>query len=391
MIFLPFLLSALLTNSPMKPHTPSETLSLPAPPTSELSAPLSPAALSKPSYRDGRAFLPITKFAIKGVESKGLNGDTKVFESEEIISPVSANEAVVSWNVAAKSTMKAEIKAKVWDGDHWSKFYLLGHWSPAGGELRTSLNGQKDADADVATDTLVTTKPIWKMVVSVTMSPDEKGEFPALKFLGVSLTDTRAKVKPRASLKKVWGKEITVTGKWQSGWPEANGWCSPTSTAMALGYWASKLNRPELDVAVPDAAKACFDKVYDGTGNWPFNTAFAGSFPGIRAYVTRLSDVSELEAWVEAGIPPVVSVSYDLLRGKKRDNDPGHLMVCVGFTKEGDMILNDPAYSPNKGEGSRRIFPRSAFIPAWHRSKNTVYLIYPENTKLPTNKDGHWE
>ena len=272
MIFLPFLLSALPASSLMKPLTPPETLSLPAVPNSESSAPFSPITLSKPSYRDGRAFLPITKFAIKGVEVGGEHGSAKVFESEEIVSPVSANEAVISWNVAAKSTMKAEISAKVWDGDHWSKFYQLGRWSPAGGDLRISLNGQKDADADVATDTLVTTKPIRKMVVSVVLSPDEKGEFPSLKFLGVSLTDTHAEVKPHAPLKKIWGKEITVTGKWQSGWPEASGWCSPTSTAMALGYWASKLNRPELDVAVPDAAKACFDKVYDGTGNWPFNT-----------------------------------------------------------------------------------------------------------------------
>ncbi len=338
-------------------------------------------------YRDGRAFLSLTKFASDVVKENCL----RALESEELTSPVPANEAVVSWNVLAESGAGASLRAKYWDGRRWSRYYDLGSWSPDGGERRTSVNGQKDEDGDVATDTLVTTRPIQKIVVSVTLTPGQSGRFPELKFLGVSLTDTKAIVKPHPSRKEVWGKEITVTGKWQSGWPGADGWCSPTSTAMALGYWASQLKRPELDVAVPDAARACFDKGYNGTGNWPFNTAFAGSFSGIRAYVTRLSDVSELEAWVAAGIPPVVSVSYDLLRGKKRDNDPGHLMVCIGFTQEGNLILNDPAYSPGKGEGSRRIYPRENFIPAWHRSKNTVYLIYPEGTKRPENRDGHWE
>ena len=385
--FVPLALFALLNSCPNPmPH---------ADPLPHQSHPTDKPA--KVSYRDGRAFLPLHSFAFTASAlptntNPDLKTPAKVFESEELISPVPANEAVVSWNVLAKSTMGTQVEAKFWDGEHWSKFYTLGVWSPDGeGDHRTSVKGQKDADGDVETDTLVTHKPIRKVVVKVTLTPDEKGEFPEPKFFGVSLTDTKAEVVPHAPLKKVWGKEITVTGKWQAGWPGASGWCSPTSTAMALGYWSAQLKRPELDIAVPDAAKACFDKAYDGTGNWPFNTAFAGSFPGIRAYVTRLSDVSELETWVAAGIPPIVSVSYDLLLGKKRDNDPGHLMVCIGFTKEGDMILNDPAYSPNKGEGSRRIFSRERFITAWHRSKNTVYLIYPETTKRPPNLDGHWE
>jgi hypothetical protein len=160
---------------------------------------------------------------------------------------------------------------------------------------------------------------------------------------------------------------------------------------MALAFWAKKLDRPELDIPVPDAARAIYDHVYKGTGNWPFNMAFAGAFPGMRAYVTRFSDIRELEDWIEAGIPPIVSLSYDLLKGIKRDRDPGHLMVCVGFTQDGDMILNDPAHRPEKGQTARSVFPRSNFLRAWKRSDYTVYLVYPEDTKLPPDPLGHWE
>ena len=160
---------------------------------------------------------------------------------------------------------------------------------------------------------------------------------------------------------------------------------------MALAFWSSRLIRAELDMPVPDVAHSIFDAVYDGTGNWSFNVAFAGSFPRMRAYVSRFSDIRELELWSEAGLPVVVSVSYDLLRGKTIDNDPGHLMVCDGFTETGDIVLNDPAHHPEKGELCRKVFPRGAFLKGWKRSQNTVYLIYPKGTKLPRNEYGHWE
>jgi hypothetical protein len=143
------------------------------------------------------------------------------------------------------------------------------------------------------------------VTVRATLRPALDGRAPTLKFLGISLADTTALPPAREPNRAVWGKEITVPGKPQSGWPGASGWCSPTSTSMALAFWAKKLDRPELDVPVPDAAHATYDKVYGGTGNWPFNTAFAGAFPGIRAYVTRFSDMRDLEDWIEAGIPPI--------------------------------------------------------------------------------------
>ena len=59
---------------------------------------------------------------------------------------------------------------------------------------------------------------------------------------------------------------------------------------------------------------------WPGTGNWPFNTAFAGQLRGMRGFVKRLEQVFELEELVRAGVPPILSVSFDLLNEVQIDN-----------------------------------------------------------------------
>ncbi|HLK55127.1 MAG TPA: C39 family peptidase [Chthonomonadaceae bacterium] len=322
----------------------------------------------------------------------GAGQQEVVLTSPEVKTPLPANEIVVSWNAETPPGTGLKVEARVWRGELPTKWYTLGLWSKDGMTYpRESVAGQKDADGDVQTDTLVLTEPTTKLQWRVTLSEAEGKPAPTLKFLGASLLDSRAMPTPQEPNRTAWGKEVTVPGRTQLGWPGASGWCSATSTDMTLAFWSGRLKRPELDMPVPDAAKAVYDRVWDGTGNWVFNTAFAGSFPGMRAYVTRFSDVSELEDWIVAGMPVVVSVSYDLLRGKAEDHDPGHLLVCVGFTKEGDIVLNDPAHHPEKGEACRRVFSRENFVRAWARSRDTVYLIYPEGVKLPADRWGHWE
>jgi hypothetical protein len=169
-------------------------------------------------------------------------------------------------------------------------------------------------------------------------------------------------------------------------YPNGKALCSPTTVSMILGYWAQALKRTELDHPVPEIADAIYDSLWQGTGNWPFNMAYAGSFHGMRAYVTRLSDLSELEAWIARKIPVGLSVDYDRLRAKGPGPN-GHLVVCVGFTKEGDPIINDPGTT----EHVRKIFPRKDLVYAWAASRNTVYLIHPENYTTPEDHFGHWD
>ena len=159
---------------------------------------------------------------------------------------------------------------------------------------------------------------------------------------------------------------------------------------MLLSHWAEVLQRPEMNLTVPIVAANVYDEGFAGTGNWPFNTAFAGSFSGMKSYVTRLDDLAEVEDWVNDGIPVILSARWDwLLPGRPIDN-AGHLIVCVGFTKSGDVIINDPSTRFDLGETVRRVYQRQNVIRAWTKSHNAVYLVYPVGTKTPPNIYGHW-
>lgn len=306
------------------------------------------------------------------------NGDSL---TSKLIEPaVQWDELVVSWNLRGKG--EATMEARLIYPDVTSTWYQLGIWSAS---ARRSVNGQDDANAKVDTDTLRAKRPGAKVEVRVTL---KEARVEDLKFLSLAFRDSKAKPEPLEANRRAWGKVIEVGTRSQLDFPEgAKIWCSPTSTSMVLDYWSHKLKREELSLTVPDVAKAVYDSVYEGTGNWPCNTAFAGNFDGMRAYVSRLTDVSELEDWIAAGIPVATSVSYNRLKGKGTSGS-GHLIVCVGFTENGDIVVNDPG---TKLSNVRRSFPRDLFREAWADSGNTVYIIYPENAAIPPARFGHWE
>jgi hypothetical protein len=135
------------------------------------------------------------------------------------------------------------------------------------------------------------------------------------------------------------------------------------------------------------------DPIYDGWGNWSFNVAFAGTL-GLNAYVTRLHSLSQLEGWLQANIPIIASLAFrpGELPGTPIAESSGHLLVIRGFDANGNVITNDPAADPRKGQSTRIVYPRKAFEQAWLKGSNgTVYIIYPNNYTVPTNKSlGAW-
>jgi hypothetical protein len=159
---------------------------------------------------------------------------------------------------------------------------------------------------------------------------------------------------------------------------------------MALSYWGSESNRADWKLDAPAVAAGVIDHHFKkATGNWAFNTAYAGGLPGMRAYVTRFSDLSELEDWIAAGIPVVISARYDLLQDGRKPDFNGHLTVCRGFTENGDLVINDP-WTDLKVESVQHIYKRNNVRRAWATSHNTVYLVYPETVKPPPDRLGHW-
>ncbi len=311
--------------------------------------------------------------------------------SPEIKSEISWNELIVSWNADAAPGTFLKIEARAISPGHTSKFYVLGDWSPDNKTFpRSSVHDQKDADGSVDTDTLILTQLANAAQIRVTLGGTNSAR-PNLKYLGASFSNTRIPAVRTAPHHAAWGKLITTPERSQHGYPDAKGWCSPTAVSMALSHWAEILNRPEMNLAVPEVARSVYDNSYGGTGNWAFNAAFAGSFSGMRSYVTRCDDISEVEEWIAAGIPVILSARWDWLRPGRPFDPEGHLIVCIGFTDNGDVVVNDPAAHLDRGQTVRQIYRREDVVHSWTKSHQVVYLVYPVDANTPENRYGHWE
>jgi hypothetical protein len=145
---------------------------------------------------------------------------------------------------------------------------------------------------------------------------------------------------------------------------------------MVLGYWGSQPGPCEPRVRA--AVAGVYDWIYNGHGNWPFNTAYAATF-GYEGYVARFTSLEQAEKFVAAGVPVIMSIAWgkgDLTNASVSSTN-GHLLVLVGFDAKGDPIVNDPAFGADADVQSTYL--RSEFEPLWlQASGGTVYLIYPE-------------
>ena len=158
-------------------------------------------------------------------------------------------------------------------------------------------------------------------------------------------------------------------------------WCSPTSTSMVVAYWEGDAGPCEPKVRA--AVDGVYDWIYDGHGNWPFNTAYAAA-QGFEAYVARFTTLAQAEPLIDAGVPVIMSLAWGSkdLTGAAVSSSDGHLMVLVGFDADGNPILNDPAAA--RDEDVQRTYQRSEFEPLWLTSSGgTVYLIYPAGWTVP--------
>lgn len=313
-----------------------------------------------------------------------------ILVSPPIAPSIRVREVIPSWNASTPggSAVRTSIRAKI--GERWTRWYEFGDWAlDPSRHTRESVPGQKDQDAHVDTDTLILAQPPSTLEMRITLVADQDGTQPKVRFVGLAVSDATALTPDLPPNREAWGRVLEVPERSQVVYPEGrSSWCSPTSTSMILAYWGQKLHRDGLsNLDVPEVARGVNDPKWPGTGNWAFNMAYAGAMPGLRAYVVRLSDPSELEDWIVAGYPVAISVSYDYLRGRaKRRASDGHLVVCRGFTEKGEVVVNDPGTrSP-----VRRVFPREDLIKGWGHSRFTAYVILPEDAQPPKDRFGHW-
>jgi len=287
-----------------------------------------------------------------------------------------------------------------------SRWYVLGRWAEGDAEIHpTSVPGQDDDLAAVSTDVLEA-RPghaftAYQLRVSLLRRAGTTGT-PCLTLAAVVGSGPPPPWSGAASPGgEAWGTVLDVPAysqqlhrgeypQWASG---GEAWCSPTSVAMLLGYWGTGPTPDQYawvdpgyqDRWVDYAARHTFDHSYRGAGNWAFNTAYAARF-GLTAHVTRLRSLTEAESYIAAGIPLVVTVSFqrDELTGAGYDTD-GHLLTVIGFDEAGDVVSNDPAsHLEPSNDKVRTTYDRAEFERAWLGAGGGVaYLVHPPGHRLP--------
>ena len=317
-----------------------------------------------------------------------------MIESRDIEPGFAFDEVVLSWNAEAPSGSYVRIYLQARCGDVWSREFCYAIWNSDNTPMkRMSVRRQRDNIAALNADILNLRKPADAVRISAKLCSADGKVYPTLRLLAVHMFNTEAPVLHSRASKSVWGKDLDVPQFSQLSVPDGGRFCSATSTAMLLSYWGQELGRPDLTCGVQQAVDGIYDIGWGGTGCWPFNTGFAGSFKGMRAYVTRFTGINQIEEWVAKGVPVIVSLDYNRLRARDTNQTAGHLMVMRGFTPEGECVLNDPNTRLDLGRSGRVVYSRKALEFAWLEnpgSWGTVYLIYPQGWHIPRNKAGDW-
>ena len=330
--------------------------------------------------------------------------DSATWTSPEVSPGFGATEIIPSWtaDTPGGTWLQVDLRGVTQLGTT-TKWYVMGRWAADDHQiLRTSVSGQGDADGFVAIDTFVAAAGHalngWQLRVTL-LRPTGLAETPVLRSVGAAASRLPDPGKltastPAAALGTTldvpkYSQEIHAGEypQWDGG---GEAWCSPTSTSMVLAYWNTGptpadyawVEESYADPWVDYAARHTYDYNYQGAGNWPFNTAYAGRY-GLDGFVTRLRSLNEAEAFIAAGIPLVASAAF------KKNEIPGagystngHLLVIVGFTSTGDVVMNDPFAATN--DDVRKVFGRAEFEAAWlNTSRGVVYVIHPSGVSLP--------
>lgn len=325
------------------------------------------------------------------------NGGTFYFGT--LVSPThttaqAVNALVASWNATTPAGTWLQIHVRALENGTWTHWYKLPIWASDFSAIqRHSIDGQSDTTGSVYTDTFQTgSQSATGYQLAVTLFSTSPSASPSLHRVTAIASYNGTSAPTITPDQSVWGTNLNVPQRSQM-LPEYQGegyggggevWCSPTSTSMIMAYWSNVLNRSDLNQTVPNAARDTYDFTYQGTGNWPFNTAYAASY-GLHAYVTRMYSMSQIEQWVKAGVPIAISIAYkkNELPGTPITSSNGHLLVVRGFTANGDVITNDPAAASNAAV--QITYSRSALQSVWLKYSNgTAYVIYPEGWQTPT-------
>lgn len=321
-------------------------------------------------------------------------------------------ELVPSWEARTPvgTFVRVQVRGRASDGSV-SSWDSLGRWASHDADVRrSSQGGQPDDLGTVATDTWkVAGLTGWQVRVTLLREAGSSAT-PRLDAVGAMVSRLPATAGVSTSAPGVARGTVLAVPTFsqmahEGHYPQWGGggqaWCSPTSLAMVLRYYGALPSKAETawvgdhEARVVDhLARMTYDYGYRGTGNWPFNTAYAATRVQ-QAFVTRFASLRDVERFVAAGIPVVTSITFATgeLRNAPIGGTNGHLLVVVGFTETGDVVVNDPAADPREGESVRRVYDRGQFEDVWLRrgtsaggSGGLAYVVRDADHPLPARQ-----
>jgi hypothetical protein len=307
--------------------------------------------------------------------------------SPEVTTGSPLAEGIASWNADTPPGTWIETQVRGRIGDRWTKWFNLGVWASGDATVeRHSVNGQRDADGSAIVDTLVLdgkAGPGNAYQLKVRLFSAGGTSSPTVRNMSFAYSTAPGKVSSTSTDDPgVPNRILDLPDCSLMVYPDGGEvWCSPTSTSMVLGYWG--IDPGPCEPRVRAAVEGVFDWLYDGHGNWPFNTAYAAS-RGLEGYVARYTSLRDLEPWIQAGIPVVFSFAWkkSQLDGAAIPSSSGHLAVLVGFDASGNPVVNDPAAASDAAVP--RTYDRAQLETVWlEASGGTVYLMYPPGTPTP--------
>src|SRR5688500_9497176 len=156
-------------------------------------------------------------------------------------------QAVPSWNAVtpARTWIQVELRARTQDARE-TKWYILGRWASGDTDFhRTSVPGQGDKDGFVAIDTFVPKRAMLAYQLRLTLFRETgSGASPSVTKLSTVVANDADPYTPSATT--MTSTKILPVPEYSQEihaghYPEFDGggeaWCSPTSTAMILGFW----------------------------------------------------------------------------------------------------------------------------------------------------------
>jgi hypothetical protein len=135
---------------------------------------------------------------------------------------------------------------------------------------------------------------------------------------------------------------------------------------MVMQYWG--VDRPTVDNAL-----AIWDDEHHLFGNWGRAVQFAGSL-GLDAWLERFRSWDQVKAKIAAGQPIVASIRFKEgeFPSSVMKSSKGHLIVIRGFTKDGDVICNDPG---SRARGNNVVYKANELGHAWFDHGGVGYII----------------